>query len=191
MENFHDHLLNELNHCFDILGISETKIANSSALSFNPNLNIPGYATEFVPTPLASGGVGMYFNNNLRYSVLERTSNQSFQALWIEIHLENKKNIICGIIYRQHNSPDTFLSYFGNALEKYSIKKKPVFILWDFNIDLLKSETCNFSHEFLLSLQSFNFLPTIDKPTRVHNNSATLIDSILTNNFNILFLVGT
>ena len=84
------HLLNELNHCFDILGISEAKITNSSALSLNLNLNIPGYAIEFVPTPLASGGVGMYINNNLRYSILERTSNQSFQALRIEIHFENK-----------------------------------------------------------------------------------------------------
>ena len=132
----------------------------------------------------------MYINNNLRYSVLERTSNQSLQALWIEIHFENKKNIICGIIYRQHNSPETFLSYFENALEKYSIKKKPVFILGDFNIHLLKSETCTFSHEFLLSLQSFNFLSTIDKPTRVHNNSATLIDIILTNNCERSILSG-
>ena len=44
------------------------------------------------------------------------------------------------------------------------------FNLGDFNIDLLKAETCNFSHNFLLSLQSYHFLPTIDKPTRVHNN---------------------
>ena len=91
LENFEDHPLNELNHCFDILGISETKSTNSSALSFNLNLNIPGYALSLfhtVPTPLASGGVGMYINNNLKYSVFERTSNQSFQALWIEIHFE-------------------------------------------------------------------------------------------------------
>ena len=134
-----------------------------------------GYSFEYVPTPLASGGVGMYINNNLRYSVLEKTSNKSFQALWIEIQFQRKKNI-CGIIYRQHNSPDTFLSYFDESLEKYSFKKQPVFILGDFNIDLLKAETCNFSHNFLLSLQSYHFLPTIDKPTRVHNNSATLVD---------------
>ena len=88
--------------------------------------------------------------------------------------------IICGIIYRQHNSPITFLSYFDESLEKYS-NGKPVYILGDFNIDLLKSESCNFSHNFLLSLQSCNFLPTIDKPTRVHRNSATLIDNIFTN----------
>ena len=40
----------------------------------------------------------------------------------------------------------------------------------DFNIDLLKSETCNFSLNFLLTLQSYSFVPTIDKPTRVYNN---------------------
>ena len=93
MENFQDHLLNELNHCFDILGISETKITNSSALSFNLNLNIPGYAFEFVPTPLASGGVGMYINNNLTYSILERTSNQSFQAVCGLKFISKTKNI--------------------------------------------------------------------------------------------------
>ena len=56
-----------------------------------------------------------------------------------------------------------------------------MYILGDFNLDLLKSETCHYSHHFLLSLQSCYFLPTIDKPTRVHGNSATLIDNIFTN----------
>jgi len=49
----------------------------------------------------------------------------------------------------------------------------------DFNIDLLKSETCDISHNFLLPMQSYSFSPVIDKPTRVHNNSATFIDNIL------------
>ena len=35
---------------------------------------------------------------------------------------------------------------------------------------------------FLFSLQSFTLIPTIDKATRVYNNSATLIDNIFTNN---------
>ena len=38
-----------------------------------------------------------------------------------------------------------------------------------------------YAQEFLLSLQSFSFTPTIDRPTRVHNSSATLFDNILTN----------
>ena len=53
----------------------------------------------------------------------------------------------------------------------------------DFNVNLLAVETCNYAHNFLLSLQSFSLIPTLDKPTRVYNNSATLIDNILINKF--------
>ena len=78
LENFQEHLFNKLNYNFDVLGISETKITNSSDHSIDFNLNMEGYSFEYVPTPLASGGVGMYINNNLRYSVLEKTSHKSF-----------------------------------------------------------------------------------------------------------------
>ena len=51
----------------------------------------------------------------------------------------------------------------------------------DFNINLLNAETYNFTKEFLLTLQSYSFIPTIDKPTRVYSSSATLIDNIFAN----------
>ena len=55
------------------------------------------------------------------------------------------------------------------------------YIMGDFNINLLHAETFCYAQDFLLSLQSFSFIPTIDKPTRVYNTSATLIDNIVTN----------
>ena len=51
----------------------------------------------------------------------------------------------------------------------------------DININLLRSETCKYAQNFLLSLQSFHLIPTIDKPTRVYNNTATLIYNVFTN----------
>jgi len=54
----------------------------------------------------------------------------------------------------------------------------------DFNINL------RYAYNFLLSLQSFSFIPTIDKPTRVYNNSATLIDNILTNKVDVKITSG-
>ena len=54
----------------------------------------------------------MYIDSDFKYEVLEKTSNEGFQALWVEIHFTNAANIICGVIYRQHNSPETFLKYF-------------------------------------------------------------------------------
>ena len=50
----------------------------------------------------------MYIRNDLRYVVLERCSNNAFQALWVEIYIANGKKIICGVLYRQHNSPESF-----------------------------------------------------------------------------------
>ena len=60
----------------------------------------------------------------------------------------------------------------------------------DFNINLLHAVTSCYAQDFLLSLQNFSFIPTIDKPTRVYNNSATLIDNILTNKVDVEITSG-
>ena len=52
----------------------------------------------------------MHINNCLKFKVLERTSKEAFQALWIEIESPKSKNIVCGVIYRQHNDPEQFLN---------------------------------------------------------------------------------
>ena len=50
--------VDELGHHFSVIGVSETKITKTSLLDFNPS--IASYEFEYVPTPLAAGGVGMY-----------------------------------------------------------------------------------------------------------------------------------
>ena len=178
-ENLETHLLKELEYHFSVIGITETKIINSDLPDQLPSL--PGYEFEFVPSPLSAGGVGMFISDQLNYKIIEKTSTNAFQALWIEFLFGKKSNIICGVIYRQHNSPESFQAYFDEALEKFSQSDKTVYVMGDFNINLLNAETCNFTKEFLLALQSYSFIPTIDKPTRVHSSSATLIDNIFVN----------
>jgi hypothetical protein len=63
IENFQEHLLQELNFTFSIIGVTETRITQSSCLDFNPN--IVGYNFEYVPTPLSAGGVGLYIHDSL------------------------------------------------------------------------------------------------------------------------------
>ena len=64
-------------------------------------------------------------------------------------------------------SPERFLEYFEQTLEKFISTGKNVCVMGDFNLCLLKSEVSEFSHNFLLSLQSCYLIPTIDKPSRV------------------------
>ena len=171
MENFQTHLLDELTFRFNILGITETRIKNAcDNLDFNPA--IPQYNFEHVPTPLSAGGFGMYINENFKYL-------SAFQALWIELHPRKHANITCRVVYRQHNSPELFQKYFDGTIENLSTSGKQIFLMGDYNINLLR-----FQHapNFILSLQSFNLTPTIDKPKTVHHNSYSLIDDIFASN---------
>lgn len=88
--------------------------------------------------------------------------------------------IVCGVIYHQHSSPEQFLSYFEDTVEMFVSSGKSICLMGD--IALMKSGRCQFSHDYLSTLLSCYLIPTIDKPTRVHSKSASLIDGIFVTN---------
>ena len=124
----------------------------------------------------------MYIDENLKYTIIEKCPNVAFQALWIALHLRKQTNITCRVVYRQLNSPELFQEYFDGTIEKLSTSGKQIFLMGDYNINLLRFHHCKYAQNFILSLQSFNLTPTIDKPTRVHHNSYSLIDNIFASN---------
>ena len=93
LENFQTHILYEIDFHFNIIGVTETKITNVNSQMCTAV--IPGYSFEYVPMPLSSGGVGLFIDELLNYSVLEKISNEAFQALWVKMIFKNKKNVIC------------------------------------------------------------------------------------------------
>ena len=101
-----------------------------------------------------------------------------------------EKNINCGVVYRQHNCPDHFLDYLSSKLETLCARNNEIILLGDFNIDLLKIESCDYSQKRFETLQSLSLLPTIDKPTRSYGSSATLIDNIFINSLDKFVLSG-
>ena len=63
-------------------------------------------------------------------------------------------------------------------------ENKTVFVLGDFNIDLLKYGKHNPTNEFPDLPSSHMFLPYILHPTRIHGQSRTLINNIFSNQYN-------
>ena len=55
---------------------------------------------------------------------------------------------------------------------------KQIFLMDDTNSNLLRFHTCKYAQNFNLYLQSLNSTPSIDKPTRVYNDSYSLIHKI-------------
>ena len=185
-KNFDDlqHLLSSTKKVFDIIAVSETRITKQVSLLNNLNLN--HYSFEFTPTETSAGGTLLYIANHLSYKCrndLNIYKKNELESTFIEIVNPKKSNIIVGVIYR-HPSMDLAdfnSNYLNKLLENISKEQKSVFLLGDFNVNLLNYNEHNQTIEFLDSLASNSFIPLILQPTRITSHSNTLIDNIFSN----------
>ena len=175
--------LSRLKYNFDVIGISEHKITKEKLPS--NNITLPGYE-EFIyePTGTTHGGAGFYIKTGLDYVVrddLKLNTPSFFEAMFIEIILPDRKNLIVGCIYRH---PSESIRDFSNdhlepILSKVNRERKECVLMGDFNVDLLTSNGDNAASEFYNTLSSYFYTPFILQPTRLR--SKTLIDNIFLN----------
>ena len=123
--------LGRLKSSFDIIGISEHKIKKGSAPS--NNINITSYDEfKFEPTETAFGGTGFYIKSDLDYKIrhdLRLNSPGNFEAMFVEIILTDRKNLVVGCVYRHPSGlplRDFTNSHLEPILEKISKEKKNV-----------------------------------------------------------------
>lgn len=175
--------MKSVDHDFSIIAVSETHLKQKPHEYFD----IPGYKIEYMNrTGRDKGGVCMYISNKLKYKL--RTdlckANSNFESCFVEIENNNQKNIIAGTIYRAHTPIDNFVTDIDPIFQKIIAEKKINYVMGDFNIDLLKDDIHRPTHDYLDLIYSYSLIPTIFKPTRITETSATIIDNILTNNEN-------
>ena len=184
----------------DVIAIVETHITEDLENNYGKEALtniIPGY--QFFHMGRKSkrgGGVGIFVNNdmNTEASVFETTSKgigfieEQFENLVIQIPDcvesvgSNKRNLVIVAIYRQPNSDnlENFLMYTERLLSLVNKSMNEVVIVGDMNLDLLKYENHIPTSSYLDIMTSNLLLPRIVRPTRIKNQSATLIDHIFT-----------
>ena len=91
-----------------------------------------------------------------------------------------------GVIYRYPSMEltDFNCSYLKKLLKNISKEQKSIFLLGEFNINLLNYSDHNQTNESLHSLSSNSFIPLILQPTRITSHSNTFIDNIYSNIIN-------
>ena len=190
-DNLHEFISN-LSSDMDIIAITETSQKNDDFFTTNVSMN--GYKEFYTPSNSSKGGTALYVKE--KYEIFERIDlkiqNDFLESVWIEVKNKNKKNIVCGCIYR-HPNHDTseFSNYLESLLKNVSSENKEVYICGDFNIDLLKLDIINNYQQYYNLLCSFGFLPLIVQPTRVvENQTPSLIDNIFSNNLSDEIISG-
>ena len=125
--------------------------------------------------------------------------------MFLEILLPKVKPIAFGIFYRPPNI-NNFLEILSNDFKKVDIRKKVIYILGDFNINLLqngkfilkenqsnifKIDTTHLINKYREFCQTFFLTEIIKDPTRITCSTSSFLDHILTNSLEKISQKGT
>ena len=182
-ENFMDILQYE----FQIIGLSETWLSDMDCDLYNfRNFHM----IEKHRSSQSGGGVAICLNREIEYKTRSDLDvfNDHMESVYVEIdkcNFSTDKDIIIGTIYRRPNSDiRIFNELLSTSLNMLSRENKLVYLLGDYNLNLLNVESHVLTSEFLEVMFSNHLFPLITRPTRITQHSATLIDNIFTNNIN-------
>ena len=135
-----------------------------------------------------------YIRNDLCFNIKNIFSN-SIEHVFFEILIPKVKHIAIGIFYRPPNEND-FLNIFSNEFQQIDSKTNGIYLLRDFNINLLqngkfilkenqsyklKSSSSALVNKYKEFCQTFSLTEIIKEPTRITCSTSTLLDHILTN----------
>ena len=181
-------LLALLNHPFNVIGITETKIRESSEPT--TNISLENYFFENTATLTLFGGAALYIRKGQDYNLrpdLSKSVLSVAENIFIEITLENNKKMLIGCFYRHHTSIKFFVDEFLlDILNKVLMEKNKICtLIGDFNIDLLKIDEHEDTNYFYNIISAHGFRPLILQPTRITSSSASLIDNIFINDMSI------
>ena len=161
-KNFEElqNLLQSTNIQFDVIAITETRITKN--ISVTQNIELSNYSFEHTLTESSAGGTLLYIANHLSYktrSDLNIYKKNELESTFVEIINPKKSNIIVGTIYRHPKMDVTeFNNILNNLLKKINQEQKTVFLLGDFNIDLVHYNEHKPTNEFSDSLASNSYL---------------------------------
>ena len=136
---------------FDVFGVSE--MWHSVQNPIVTNIDIEGYKFYKTKSLSQNGGVGLYVKTSLISTPCNELSFKckEFETIWVEIEVKDKKNLFFCCAYRHPDSDiDIFTAHFESLLP--NLINKRVFIMGDFNINLLNYDSHILIHQQLLTM---------------------------------------
>ena len=158
----------------DVLCVSETWLLPSIPDDF---VNISMYRM-FRCDNGRGGGVCVYVKNSLCTNVikLDIPRVDGVEDVWVTVQCRKLPAIIVGCVYRHPKALVTSYDYIEEVFKMICLRNKKVFILGDFNDNILDK-----GNKLSKIIKTNNLTQMIEVPTRTTSTSATLLDLIITN----------
>ena len=119
--------------------------------------------------PNCGGGVAVFINEKLNFSRLSFEGefvSRIYESIWIKINLGRAGSVIIGNVYRPgsnnlantNSALDLHNEIICNIKNNPLHKKCPIFIVGDFNLDLIKYSQCEVVSNYADNMSSFGLL---------------------------------
>ena len=174
--------LTSCKHSFDIIILTETWGKDDTHALFH----IPGYNTiHNYRKDKRGGGVSIFIREKYKYTPIDtlNISEESLESVALKINSPTSGKLINILgVYRppRGNINDT-TNKLRDMITNHQFDRNNTIITGDFNICLLNENHNQQTSNFINMMREFFFRPLITRPTRFHNNSATVIDHLWTN----------
>ena len=182
--------LNKTKQHFSVIGLAETNTDSCNQGLYSLS-NYRSFYQDKIPNKKKGTGVAIYVHDSFNATLDEEKSIISGDIEAVFVTISNTKDpIVVGTIYRP---PNGNLSNFINSLNDIidRLPKSPVYIMGDFNIDLLNLSS-DLSREYEQLLVTSNIMPLVSIHTHeMPGCRKTCIDNILSNNFENVVVSGT
>ena len=182
--------MNGFNHAFSVIGLAETN-CNPLQKDLYPLSNYNNFYQNIQEDKKKGTGVALYVHKSLNASVENQFcyNNELIETLFLSITNTPDPMVVC-VIYRPPSGQiDEFMKILSTILE--TMPNKPVYIMGDFNLDLLNKSNKSVNEYEQLLLTSC-FAPCISVHTHEKPGCRkTCIDNIHTNNSQNIITSGT
>jgi hypothetical protein len=140
------------------------------------------------------GGVGIFLKDKFQYTVLDGLSlfaDRILETIFVEVSINKNSKVIVGSLYRPGTAHPNltandlyseFSDMLSNLCSEILNMNHTVYLMGDFNLDVLKYGADKYVTEYVDLLFSYGFLQLVTNPTRITPHSASLIDHVVTNN---------
>ena len=173
--------LHDKNSSVDIMLLCKTFLNKNTA----NRIKIPGYTlVSNYRQDHKGGGTSVLIKDGIPFRQrqdLDVFIEKHTESTFVEISIKNRTPVVIGSLYRTPNTPaQEFIDNVSNVIKKIRCeeKNKEVILGMDHNLDLPHSDIHTPTHKFLNVLLDMQLFPTIMRPSRITQKSATLIDNI-------------
>ena len=160
-----------------VIGVTETWLDASVP---DQEINIDNYVVLRKDRDRHGGGVCQFIRKDLAFNPQPHLEKDGMESIWTRILLPKTKPFIVGTCYRPPHQNDFYSNLEETFFANSELSESECILLGDFNTNVQSSnKVIGLLKSFKHLCSTFNLSQLIKEPTRVTENSSSVIDLIL------------